>query len=55
MEFDWVTLISGFIASIIGLLVILILAASIAAGYMKNVNDYEERRRNKSVYDKGSQ
>lgn len=55
MGFDWSTLIGGFIASIIGLLVILILVASIAAGYMKNVNDYEERRRNKSLYDKGCQ
>ena len=45
MEFDWVTLIGGLVAAIMGLLVILILAASIAAGYMKNVNDYEKRKR----------
>ena len=45
MGFDWLTLISGLIAAMIGLLVILILSASIVAGYMKNVNDYEKRKR----------
>jgi len=45
------TFIGGFIVSIIGLLLILMVVVSVVVGYVKNVNDYEERKRNRSVYD----
>ena len=55
MEFNLITYNYGIVAVIVGLLVLILLGASIVAGYIKNVNDYEERKRNKSVYDEGCQ
>ena len=49
MEFDWTTLIGGLVAAVIGLLILLILGASIVAGYTKNVNDYEDRKKTNSL------
>ena len=51
MEFNLMTYLNGIVAVTVGMLVIILLGMSVVAGYIKNVNAYEERRRNKSVYD----
>ena len=45
MEFNLIPLIYGIVAVTVGLLVIILLVMSIVAGYIKNVNAYEERKK----------
>ena len=45
MEFNLITYNYGIVAVIVGLLVIILLGASVVAGYIKNVNTYEERKK----------
>ena len=47
MEFNLIPLIYGIVAVTVGLLVIILLVMSIVAGYIKNVNAYEERKKKK--------
>ena len=45
MEFNLMTYLNGIVAITVGLLVIILLGMSVVAGYIKNVNAYEERKK----------
>ena len=45
MEFNLMTYLNGIVAVTVGMLVIILLVMSIVAGYIKNVNAYEERKK----------